>query len=91
MVIYLTIGIAIFLLILAGVLFATGDVLSEFQESFLYLVAGLFILLIGAAVYLSFATPILASGEAGTGLFERKKDTVITQDEMNGLELLYEE
>lgn len=86
--IYITIGVIGILLILAIAALAFGDILSEFP-SFMYMLLGAIVLLIGAAIYLSFAVPSFAD----TSMFGggEEKTAPITQDEMEGLELIEEE
>lgn len=81
---YITIGVIIFLIVLAIVLSAFGGVLEEFRDKFMYIMAAAILIIIGAAVYLSIAMPSLADSP----LFGDTDDNaVVTQDDVIGLEL----
>ena len=83
--IYVTIGVITVLLLLAIAALALGNVLSEFP-SFMFILLGAMVVLISAAIYLSFAVPSYAD----TSIFTRDKEKAapITQDEMDGMELI---
>ncbi|MBD3251999.1 hypothetical protein GF380_06160 [Candidatus Uhrbacteria bacterium] len=85
--IYLTIGIIVTLLIAAGLFYAFSDLLSELDGNFMYVILGAVVLLMGAAIYLGFAVPSLANIQ----VFESEKPSAVTQDNMEGLELILEE
>lgn len=86
--VYLTAVIIAALLLVSAVIYALGDVLSEFRTSFMYITLGIIIFIIGAAIYLSFAIPSLADAP----LFESNNTpkAFVTQDDIIGLDLVEE-
>jgi hypothetical protein len=84
---YITIGVIGILLLLVIVSLVFGSVLSEFP-SFMYMLLGAIVLLISAAIYLSFAVPSYADSSIFGG--GKEKSAPVTQDEMVGLELIEE-
>ena len=81
---YITIGVIIFLVIFAIVLSAFGGVLEEFRDKFMYIMAAAILIIIGSAVYLSVAVPSFAN----TSFFGSDAGgTAVTQDNVIGLEL----
>ncbi len=81
---YITIGVIIFLILFAIVLSAFGGVLEEFRDKFMYIMAAAILIVIGAAVYLSIAMPSLADSP----IFNNKETKAnVTQDDVIGLEL----
>ncbi len=84
---YITIGVIAVLLLLAISAWTLSESLSELP-SFMYILLGAMVLLIGAAMYLSFAVPSYAN--TSSLIVKEKKAPNITQDDMIGLELIEE-
>jgi len=84
---YITIGVIAVLLLLAISAWTLSESLSELP-SFMYILLGAMVLLIGAAMYLSFAVPSYAN--TSSFIVKEKKAPNITQDDMIGLELIEE-
>jgi hypothetical protein len=59
---YVTVGVIIILLVISGFLLLFGEILGEYGTPFLYLIGILFVVIIGAGVYLGFAVPSFAGG-----------------------------
>jgi hypothetical protein len=89
---YVTIGVIILLILLSITAIALGEALSELP-SFMYVTLGAIVLLIGAALYLSFAVPSWArtSPDGSSSNQQKNSDVSVTQDQMQGMELLEEE
>jgi predicted membrane channel-forming protein YqfA (hemolysin III family) len=81
---YVTVGVIAALVILVIIALVFGEAFSELP-SFMFVLLGAIVLLIGAAIYLSFAVPSMANINP---LSEGAKDkATVTQDQMAGLEL----
>ncbi len=79
---YLTVGVILLILIIAGFLHGFGEILGEDGTSFLYIAGIALFLILGAGVYLSYAVPSLAGSHPKiTG---SQAQTAITQDTPQG-------
>lgn len=88
MLFWTTLVIVFLLVILAISLNYLALAFYEFQGAFMYAMLGILLFIVGAAIYLSFALPSLA-GE-NLPLFGKNKEMSVTQDSVQGLELLEE-
>jgi hypothetical protein len=80
-----SVGIIVFLLILAAFLYIGHDIFDDFGNRFLYVAAGLLVLVFAAGIFLTHAVPSLANANP----FQSKTDTQssINQDSPVGLTL----
>jgi ABC-type uncharacterized transport system fused permease/ATPase subunit len=76
---FVTIGVIALLIIIALAMHHLSPMLAEIDDRFLHIVAVVFIIVIGAGVYLSFAVPSIA-GEP-----DSKEDGKILRDTVQGL------
>ncbi|GMU25687.1 hypothetical protein KJZ71_04880 [Patescibacteria group bacterium] len=88
MLFWTTLAIVFLLVILAISLNYLALAFYEFRGAFIYTMVGILLFIVGAAIYLSFALPSLAGEELS--LFGKNKDISVTQDSVQGLELLEE-
>ena len=84
---YIALGIIAFLIVIAVGLHYFGDILSELQEHFIPIIAIIFVLFLGAAIYLSYAVPTLALDDVFS---QRDQDMQVIQEQMRGMPLLEE-
>ena len=70
--------VAVLAIVLWG-LWVAGRELTEFEGGFVYAVWGLLLLLVGAAAYLAFALPSIATHNTDTGSVRRAQSNLLLE------------